>query len=146
MILSKKKFDLFIVLYDLTAEGCPILALNLIEELKKNKIETLLLTFRDSNNELLPELKKRNIDLISYKLGSKGLYRFLKILFFSFILTKRFRPNSILCFPLGWHSFVAIGAKLAGLKNLCTHAGNLAPNKTKREYWKFRLLLPFLAL
>ena len=84
MILSKKKFDLFIVLYDLTAEGCPILALNLIDELKKNKIETLLITFRDSNNELLPELKKRNIDLISYKLGNKGLYRFLKILFFSF--------------------------------------------------------------
>ena len=138
---SKKKIDLFIVLFDLTAEGCPILALNLIEELKKNKLEILLLTFRDTNNELLNEFKERNIETISYKLDSTGFYRYFKILYYSFIFAKKYKPKSILCFPMGWHTFVAIGAKLGGIKNVCTHAGNLAPNKTNSEYWKFRLLL-----
>ena len=142
MIKTKKRiFDLFIVLYDLTAEGCPILALNLIEELKKKKFNILLLTFKDTNNELLYEFKKSNIEIVSYKLSSSGFYRYFKILFFTYILCKKFNPSSILCFPFGWHSFVAIGAKLAGVKNLCTHAGNIASKTNKINYLKFKLLI-----
>ena len=138
---KKRIFDLFIVLYDLTAEGCPILALNLIEELKKKKFNILLLTFKDTNNELLYEFKKSNIEVVSYKLSSSGFYRYFKILFFTYILSKKFNPSSILCFPFGWHCFVAIGAKLAGVKNLCTHAGNLAPKTNEINYLKFKLLI-----
>ncbi len=142
MIKSKKRiFDLFIVLYDLTAEGCPILALNLIDELKKKKINILVLTFKDNNNELLDEFKKRKITVVSYKLSRSGFYRYFKILFLTYILCKKFNPNSILCFPLGWHCFVAIGSKLAGVKNLCTHAGNLAPERNSDNYLKFKLLI-----
>ena len=44
-------------------------------------------------------------------------------------------------FPLGWHSFVAIGSKLAGVKNFCTHAGNPAPNSKNANYKKFNFLV-----
>ena len=141
MINSKNKsFDLFIILNDLTAEGCPKLALNLIDESKKKNLKILLLTFRETNKELLNQFNKRNITIISFKLARKGIYRYLKILFLTFIYSKKFKPNSILCFPLGWHSLVAIGSKLAGVKNVCTHAGNLAPDYKMANYWKFKFL------
>ena len=139
---SKKRiFDLFIVLYDLSAEGCPNLALNLIDEFKKNKLNILLLTLRETNDDLIRQFKKREINIISFKLGRSGIFRYLKILVFTFIFSKKFNPRSILCFPLGWHSFIAIGSKLAGVKNLCTHAGNLAPDLKNKNYWKSNLLL-----
>ncbi len=142
MINSQKKaFDLFIVLNDLTAEGCPILALNLIDESKRKKLKILLLTFKETNNELLNQFRKRDITIVSFKLARSGINRYIKLLIFTFILTKRFKPHSILCFPLGWHSFLAIGSKLAGVKIFCTHAGNLAPNFKNSNYRKFNFLV-----
>jgi len=142
MINSKERiFDLFIVLYDLTAEGCPILALNLIDESQKKNVKILLLTFKETSQELLDQFNKRNINIISFKLGNSGIFRYLKILITTFIFSKKYNPHSILCFPFGWHSFVAIGSKLAGVKNVCTHAGNLAPVFKNVNYWKFKFLV-----
>ena len=60
---SKKRiFDLFIVLHDLSAEGCPILALNLIDEFKKKKLKILLLTLKETNVDLIRQFKKREIN------------------------------------------------------------------------------------
>ena len=138
---ANKSYDLFIILDDLTAEGCPILALNLIDEFKKKNLKILLLRFRENNNELLKEFKKRKIEIFSYKLKDYGLFRYLKIINLTFKLSNKFKPSSILCFPLGWHSFVAIGAKLAGIKNVCTHVGNLALDVNNINFWKFKLLI-----
>ena len=46
-----------------------------------------------------------------------------------------------MCFPLGWHSIIAIAAKFAGVKNVCAHAGNPAHNINKKIFWKFSLLI-----
>ena len=46
-----------------------------------------------------------------------------------------------MCFPLGWHSIIAVAAKFAGVKNVCTHAGNPAHNINKNIFWKFNLLI-----
>ena len=65
--MKKDKTDIVIILDDLTAEGCPILALNLIDEFKKKKLKVLVLRFKDKNNELKKEFTKRKIKIISYK-------------------------------------------------------------------------------
>ena len=60
---KKSKIDLIIFLSDFTAEGCPILALNLIDELKKKKLSTLVVRFYKKNNELLDKfINRKGID------------------------------------------------------------------------------------
>ena len=137
---KKPKTDLIIFLDDFTAEGCPILSLNLIDELKKKKINSLVVRFHNKNNELLNEFNSRGIITKSMNL-KRGFIRYLKILFFTYSICLKYKPKSILSFPLGWHSFVAIGAKLAGVRTICAHAGNPAPKLNNIEALKFFLLV-----
>ena len=65
---KKSKIDLIIFLSDFTAEGCPILALNLIDELKKKQISTLVVRFYNKNNELFDKFISRNITTKSMNL------------------------------------------------------------------------------
>ena len=53
------KYDLFIVINNFAAEGCPRLALNLIENFKKRNLKIMLLTFNNESNDLLEEFKKK---------------------------------------------------------------------------------------
>ena len=48
-----------------------------------------------------------------------------KTIFYNLYFVKKYKPISLLSFPFGWHSFVAIGARLSGVKNICCHAGNI---------------------
>ena len=47
----------------------------------------------------------------------------------------------MLSFPLGWHAFIALGARLAGVRRVCAHVGNLPPVWTGRAFAKFKLLV-----
>ena len=134
-------YDLFIILDTFSAEGCPILALNLIEEFKLLNLKILLLSLNDNNNDLLEVFKEKDITLKSYNLNYKRFSRYFKILFYTFKLSRLYKPKSILCFPLGWHSIIAIAAKFAGVKNVCSHAGNPSHNIEKKIFWKFNLLI-----
>ncbi len=137
---KKSKIDLIIFLDDFTAEGCPILALNLIDELKKKKLSSLVIRFHNKNNELLDQFNSRGIATKSMDL-KKGLRRYLTILFYSYKICLKYNPRSIISFPLGWHSFIAIGSKFAGVKTICAHAGNPAPKLNNINALKFFLLI-----
>ena len=70
-------YDLFIILDTFSAEGCPILALNLIEEFKLLNLKILLLRLNNDNNDLLEVFKEKNITLESYNLNYKRFSRSL---------------------------------------------------------------------
>ena len=57
--MSFNKFDLFIVINNFAAEGCPRLALNLIDDFKE-KIENNVTNFNELNTDLMEEFKKKN--------------------------------------------------------------------------------------
>lgn len=135
------KFDLFIVLNNYAAEGCPRLALNLIDNFKKRDLKIMLLTFNQDNSDLLEEFRKREITVKSLNLRTKGYTKYLRILYLIFIFSRKYRPYSILSFPFGWHSLIAIAAKVSGVKNVCTHAGNLAPKFGANNFWKLNFLV-----
>ena len=42
---------------------------------------------------------------------------------------------------MGWHSFIAIGSKLAGIKTICAHAGNPVPELKNIMALKFFILI-----
>ncbi len=139
--MGNKKFDLFIIINNFAAEGCPRLAINLIDDFKTRNLKVMLLTFNRDNDDLLEEFKKKDITIESFNLNNEGYFKYFRILFLSYVLSRRYKPFSILCFPFGWHSLVAIAAKLSGVSNVCTHAGNLAPKFGSKQFWKFNILV-----
>ena len=101
LFLETKKTDLIIVINDLTAEGCPILALDLIDECYKNHITPLIIRFFSHNNELLNEFKNKGVNVISFDLENSGIFRYFKIVYLTYITCRKYRTKSLLSFSFG---------------------------------------------
>ena len=86
----------------------------------------MVVRFYNKNNELLNKFTSRGIETKTMNLKG-GFIRYFRILFYTYSICLKYKPKSILSFPLGWHSFIAIGSKLAGVKTICAHAGNPVP-------------------
>ncbi len=80
------------------------------------------------------ESRTINIDL------KNDLLRYFKLTFSTYKICKRYKPEAVLSLLFGWHLFIAIGAKLALVKNIIVHVGNLAPY-WEPSFWKFKLLV-----
>ncbi len=140
MDTSKLNPRLLIVLSSLVAEGCPQLALQLARHWQGQGIEVELLCLQPQPTDLLPEFETLGIPIHAFALGS-GLARYLRLAWLSYRLCSRLKPPAVLSFPLGWHAFIALGARLAGVRRVCAHVGNLPPVWTGRAFAKFKLLV-----
>ena len=129
-----------IVLTSLAAEGCPQLALQLVRHWQLQGLAVELLCLQAQPDDLRPEFEALGIRIHTFSLGS-GLARYPRLAWQSFLLCLRLRPQAVLSFPLGWHAFIAIGAKLAGVRRLCAHVGNLPPIWAGPAFTKFKLLV-----
>ena len=136
------KCDILIVLNSLVAEGCPQLALNLSKywSLKGNKVQIICID--KFPVDLYKEFEEIGININFYKNLQKGFIRYFNLIYFTFLICKKLKPKAVLCFPFGWHAFIAMGAKLSGVRNICTHVGNYPPAKDKKMK-KFKLLVQF---
>ena len=132
--------NIIIVLNSLIAEGCPQLALQLARYWQSRGIKVTLYILNNNSNEMREEFKNNGIKIYYYKLG-QGLIRYINLLYYSWQLCRKIKPDAVLSFPLGWHSFIALGAKLSGTKRICAHVGNLPPIWNKKEFFKFKLLV-----
>ena len=136
------KYDILIVLNSLVAEGCPQLALNLSKYWSSKGIKVQIICIDKYPLDLIKEFEDINIRVDFYKNLNKGFIRYLNLIYFTFCFCKKFKPEAVLCFPFGWHAFIALGAKLSGVKNICTHVGNYPPAKDKNMK-KFKFLVKF---
>ncbi len=132
--------NILITLTSLTAEGCPQLALQLARHWKAQRLVVELLCLSPEPDDLRPEFKALGIPIHTFSIGS-GLARYPRLAWLSFRLCRRRRPHAVLSFPLGWHSFLAIGARAAGVRRVCAHVGNLPPVWTGRAFAKFKALV-----
>lgn len=128
------------VLDSFCAEGTPILALQLFRHWINEGVHLQLVRLYDQPNDLLVEFKALGIPVHTFRLG-KGLMRYPLLLWQSFWLCRRTRATAVLSFPLGWHAFIAWGAKLAGVRRVCAHVGNLPPVWTGGAFRKFKALV-----
>ncbi len=128
------------VLDSCCAEGTPILALQLFRHWINEGVHLQLVRLYDQPNDLLAEFKALGIPVHTFRLG-KGLMRYPLLLWQSFWLCRRSRATAVLSFPLGWHAFIAWGAKLAGVRRVCAHVGNLPPVWTGGAFRKFKALV-----
>lgn len=132
--------NLLIVLTSLAAEGCPQLALQLAQHWQQQGFKVELLCLRAEPTDLLPEFQALGIPIHRFQLGH-GLARYPRLAWLSYQLCRRRRPQAILSFPLGWHAFIALGARAAGVHRVCAHVGNLPPVWTGTAFRKFKLLV-----
>ena len=132
--------DILIILNSLVAEGCPQLALNLSKYWSNKGIKVQIICLDKYPKDLLNEFEEINIKVNFYGDLKKGFIRYLRLVYFSYKICQKLKPHSILSFPFGWHSFIAFGAKLSRVKNICTHVGNYPPIKEKKMK-KFKILV-----
>ncbi|WP_338441299.1 glycosyltransferase [Synechococcus elongatus IITB4] len=132
--------DLLLVLTSLAAEGCPQLALQLAQHWQQQGLKVELLCLRADPTDLQPEFQALGIFIHTFQLG-KGLARYPRLAWLSYQLCRRRRPKAVLSFPLGWHAFIALGARTAGVRRICAHVGNLPPVWTGSAFRKFKLLV-----
>ena len=137
---KEKSCDLLIVINSLVAEGCPQLALQLSRYWKEEGLQIEILCLSNKEHDLKNEFSKYGIPIHHIDIGT-GLMRYLKLIYYSYRLCKKIRPKALLSFPFGWHSLIAIGATIAGVRFICTHVGNLPPASKKISFAKFKFLV-----
>lgn len=129
-----------IVLTTLAAEGCPQLALQLAGHWQQQGLNVEILCLQAQPTDLRPEFEALGIPIHTFALGH-GLARYPRLAWLSYRHCRRRRPQVVLSFPLGWHAFIAIGARAAGVRSVCAHVGNLPPVWTGRAFAKFKTLV-----
>ena len=139
-MIDTRKPVVLIVLFSLVAEGCPQLALQLARYWNQEGIGVELLCLSTAPNDLRPEFEALGIPIHSFCLGS-GFIRYPRMLWMSYQFCRLRKPTALLSFPLGFHSFLAIGAQLAGVRNVCAHVGNLPPVWTGLAFAKFKTMV-----
>ncbi len=128
------------VVNSLVAEGCPQLALQLCQYWLKEGMEVSLLTLSSSSLQLLSEFEYLDIPVYFYPYRGQ-IFRYPRLCWFVFRLCLKIRPQALLSFLFGWHFFIAIASKMAGVRNVCTHVGNLPPVNKDIAFLKFKLLV-----
>ena len=128
--MDKRKIescDILIVLNCLVAEGCPQLALNLAEYWSSKGKKIKIICFDKYPLEMLKEFEEINIEVHFYKDFKNKFFRYFLLTYYTYKICLQLNPKAVLCFPFGWHAFIAIGAKFSGVRNICTHIGNYPP-------------------
>ena len=137
---SSYKSRLLIVLTSLVAEGCPQLALQLSSYWQQQGLEVEICCLKAQPADLRSEFEQLGIPIHTLDLGS-GIVRYPRLAWYSFQLCCCRRPDAVLSFPFGLHAFIAIGARLALVRRVCAHVGNLPPVWTGRAFAKFKALV-----
>lgn len=126
------------VLYSPRAEGCPRLALALIEqEWRQSGTRASVAFLMDAPADLTGEFKAACADVEVLGWRHRG---FLRLTWCSLRLMRRLRPERVVCYSLGHHLSVSLAARMVGLVNL-VHIGNRPPPRHERSFAKLRFAL-----
>ena len=128
-----------LVLSSLAAEGAPRLVLELCRIWQRDGIRPVVAVLRPTPDDLAPDFDALGIERVCLGMGERGRLRYLRLAMATFALARRLRPIALLSMPLGWHAFVAWGAKLAGVPRVAAHVGTYPWHWHGRAFRKFRL-------
>lgn len=132
-----------IALMSLTAEGTPRLALELSREWIAAGARPIIVVMQKSPDDLAADFDALGLKRITLNFQNRGYARYLVLVWQIFKIARSYRPIALLSMPLGWHTFMAIGARLAGVRHVIAHVGNYPNVNTGNAFRKFRLLVQF---
>jgi len=128
-----------IVLSSLVAEGTPQLALDLCRAWTRIGFEPLAVTLRPEPRDLASAFDALGVPHFCLGIDQqRGYGRYLRMAAAMFRLARRYRPTALLSMPLGWHAFLAAGARLGGVPRVAAHVGNYPPHGAGLAFRKFR--------
>lgn len=130
-----------IALASLAAEGTPRMALALCREWLARGVKPVILVLHKQPSDLAPQFDALGIERVGLNIANAGRFRYAVLVFKFFQLTRRFRADALLSMPLGWHTFMAVGARLAGARRVVAHVGNYPNTAPGRAFTKFRVLV-----
>jgi len=135
------KPTVLIVIASLAAEGTPRLALDLSRLWIEAGIRPVIVVLHKTPDDLLPELRALGVEHIILDLSPRGYGRYLAMARQLFTISRKYRAVALLSMPLGWHAFMAVGARLAGVRRVIAHVGNYPNAAAGSAFRKFRLLV-----
>jgi len=125
-----------IVLTSLAAEGTPRLVLELCRLWQEGGIHPVVAVLHDTPDDLAPDFDALGIERVCLGIGESGYRRYGRLALELFRLARRHRARALLSMPLGWHAFMAYGARLGGVRRVVVHAGNY-PTMNGAAFRKF---------
>jgi glycosyltransferase involved in cell wall biosynthesis len=140
-VATQRPNCVLIALMSLAAEGTPRLALELSREWIAGGVKPIIVVMQASPNDLAPDFDAHGLKRITLDLPDRGYARYLILAFQIFRIACAHRPVALLSMPLGWHAFMAIGARLAGVDRIIAHVGNYPNASTGNAFRKFKFLV-----
>jgi glycosyltransferase involved in cell wall biosynthesis len=129
--------QVLVVLNSLAAEGTPRLVLELCRIWQRDGIRPVVALLRAQPADLAPEFDALGIERVCLGMADRGYARYGRLALMLFRLTRRHRADALLSMPLGWHAFMAYGARLGGVGRVAAYAGNY-PTMSGAAFHKFR--------
>lgn len=130
-----------LVLASLAAEGTPRMALALCCDWLAQGIRPIVVVLDRTPVDLAPEFDAIGVECVAANMGKSGVGRYAVLAFSIFLLTLRYRARALLSMPLGWHTFMGLGARLGGARRVVAHVGNYPNAGSNRSFAKFRMLV-----
>ena len=140
MEYAKKKIlkKILIVLTSLDAEGTQILTLEMCRCWLKWDIQPIIITLNPEPIYLAKDFKELAIQIECLNLPQQGYWRYGQLVIDFYRIACKFKPDALLSMTLGWHTFMAYGARLAGVRQIAAHVGNYPPYWAGLGFRKFR--------
>lgn len=132
---------ILIVVASLAAEGTPRLALELSRVWKKAGLRPIVIVMHETPDDLAPDFDAAGIEYLDLRLPERGYRRYLVLACRISTIAREHRASALLSMPLGWHTFMAIGARIAGVRYVIAHVGNYPNSSVARTFSKFRFLV-----
>lgn len=129
---------ILIALTSLCAEGTPILVLEMCRCWLTQGIQPLIVILNAMPVDLALEFQQLGIPIECLDLPKRGYWRYGQMVSVFYRLCRQFQPDAVLSMPLGWHTFIAYGAWLAGVHQIAAHVGNYPPYWKGTAFRKFR--------
>jgi glycosyltransferase involved in cell wall biosynthesis len=132
-----------IILNSLRAEGTPRLAVELSKEWRADGSEVFVFVFSQNNNDIGHELEAVGVQLIFVPSNLRTRSRYLNAVKAGYYIQRRYALHGLLCMTSGIHSFIFLGAKLAGAPRTAVHMGNFPNVVSRKNLVKFTMMMHF---
>lgn len=118
------------------------MVLDLCERWNSESIRVAIVNLGRGPDELRYQFGSLGVPILDILVGTRGYARYLRLAFGMWHICREMSPRAVLCMPMGLHTFVAIGARLAGVRRIVAHVGNPPMSETgpRSSLRKYRLL------
>lgn len=130
-----------IAVMSMAAEGTPRMTLALCREWRSRGVRPIVIVLEAAPMDLAPEFEALGIEYVVIGIAKTGYARYLSLAWNAFAIARRYKATALLSMPLGWHLFMAFGARLGGVRRVAAHVGNHPNPATGHALSKFRLLV-----